>query len=233
MSLQNLVVNIGVLQTAHSIFKRWRHQFETNALFTEIKYVMQEFSPAYLEFFKAIDGMVDQNQQNWPVLSTLLETILLLVKIFYSLNCQDLPEFFEDHMPEFMALFHKYLTYQNPLIPTDPTDAGVLEKIKTGICEIIDMYASRYESDFKQLPQFVEVIWTLLTSTSIEQRNDILVSKAISFITSVVKHERHRALFESEQVMNSICSQIVLPNMALRGTEISSPSNVLIFNRGG
>ena len=178
---------------------------------------METFSPAYLEFFKAIDGLVDQNAGNGPVLTTLMETTLLLVKIFYSLNCQDLPEFFEDHMQEFMTFFHKYLIYQNPLLQTDTSEAGVVEKVKTVICEIIDMYASRYESDFKQMPQFVEIIWTLLTSTSNEPCNDVLVSKAISFLTSVVKHERHRQLFESENVMNSICSQIVLPNMMLRG----------------
>jgi exportin-2 (importin alpha re-exporter) len=178
---------------------------------------MEQFSPAYLEFFKAIDGLVDQNAGNAQVLSTLMDTVLLLVKIFYSLNCQDLPEFFEDHMQEFMTIFHKYLVYRNSLLQTDPSEAGVLEKIKAVICEIIDMYASRYESDFKQLPQFVEIIWTLLTSTSNDPCNDVLVSKAISFLTSVVKHERHRQLFENENVMNSICSQIVLPNMMLRG----------------
>lgn len=157
--------------------------------------------------------VASQSPANLP---TLLETLLLLIKIFHSLNCQDLPEFFEDHMAEFMTFFHKYLIFAHASIPSDPSEAGVLEKIKTVICEIIDMYASRYESDFKQLHQFVEVIWTLLTTTSNEQSNDVLVSKAISFLTSVVKHERHRSIFEAEGVMSSICSQIVLPNMTLR-----------------
>lgn len=180
---------------------------------------MQEFCPTYLEFFKAIDQMVDQNSTDVKVLGTLLETMLLLVKIFLSLNSQDLPEFFEDHMEEFMTFFHKYLVYQNPILPVDEAEAGPLEKIKSVICEIIDLYAMRYESDFKMLPKFVEVIWTLLTTTSNEPRNDVLVSKAMSFLTSVVKYERHRAIFESEGVLNSICSQIVLPNMTLRESD--------------
>jgi exportin-2 (importin alpha re-exporter) len=161
--------------------------------------------------------LIDQNASNKMALSILLENLLLLVKIFYSLNSQDLPEFFEDHMSKFMEFFHKYLVFQNAEITAETEDAGVLEKIKTTICEIIDMYASRYESDFKQLPQFVEIIWTLLTTTSIEPRNDVLVSKAMSFLTSVVKLERHKGLFESVGILGSICSQIVLPNMSLRG----------------
>jgi exportin-2 (importin alpha re-exporter) len=207
-------VNIGLLQTVHSIFKRWRTAFEGNAVLTEIQFALTEFAPAYLEFFKAINALVDQNDANLPVL---LEIVFLLVKIFHSLNCQDLPEFFEDNMPEFMSYFKKYLEYQNPALPVDPYEAGVLEKIKTAICEVIDIYANKYEAEFKQLPQFVETIWTLLTSTNDEQRFDMLVSKAMSFLTAVVKHERHRSLFENENVLNSICTQIILPNMALRG----------------
>ena len=176
---------------------------------------METFCPAYLQFFKAIDVMVDQNDP--AKLPILLETVLILVKLFWSMNCQDLPEFFEDHMEEFMGLFHKYLIYENTSLPHDVEDPGSLEKIKSTICEIIDMYASRYESDFKQLQHFVQIIWTLLVSTNNEPRNDYLVSKAMSFLTSVVKHERHRSLFEAENVLSNICTQVILPNMALRG----------------
>jgi len=42
-----------------------------------------------------------------------------ITKIFYSLNCQDIPEFFEDHQEEFMTLLHKYLIYSNPLLESD------------------------------------------------------------------------------------------------------------------
>jgi exportin-2 (importin alpha re-exporter) len=45
-------VNAGVLQTAHSIFKRYRHEFRTDELFTEIKFVLEKFCPAFLDLFK-------------------------------------------------------------------------------------------------------------------------------------------------------------------------------------
>ncbi|KAJ3273693.1 importin-alpha export receptor [Terramyces sp. JEL0728] len=217
LSVTDLQVNIGVLQTAHSIFKRWRSQFENNTLFTEINYVMKEFSPAYLQFYQAIDSLVDQNANN-PQVAVLLETVLLLNKIYFSLNCQDLPEFFEDNMTVFMAFFQKYLEYKNPNVQTDD-EASVVEKIKSVICEILILYGDKYESDFKALPQFVQNVWTLLINTGIEPKNDILVSKAIAFLTSVVKHERHKALFEAPDTLNSICSRIILPNMYLRESD--------------
>lgn len=188
---------------------------ESNNLFQEINFVMAEFSPAYLQFFNAIDGLVDQNASDAQNLSLLLESVLLIVKIFYSLNSQDLPEFFEDNMSIFMQKFHKFLLYQNALF-SNPDEATVVEKIKSQICEILELYADRYEADFKDLPKFVEIVWNLLTTTSLEPRNDVLVAKAISFLTAVVRHRRHKGLFESEGVLSSICTQVVLPNMTLR-----------------
>ena len=136
LSLENLNVNIGVLQTAHSIFKRWRSQFENNELFTEINYVMATFAPAYLQFFIAIDQLIltDQN----PLL---LDILLLLVKIFASLVCQDLPEFVEDNLLNFMGFFKNYLAW--PTGGDSDDEPGVVQKVKSCICEIIDLFARK------------------------------------------------------------------------------------------
>jgi exportin-2 (importin alpha re-exporter) len=220
LSLENLEQSVGVLQTAHAIFKRWRSQVENNDLYREINYVMQEFAPAYLEFFKAVDACVDQSSKNLQPLQVLLEIVLLLTKIFYSLNSQDLPGFFEDHMVEFMGLFQKYIHYTNPILPEDKYYAGVVEKLKSMICETIDLYATRYEADFPMLPEFIQIIWALLTSPIADPKNDVLVSKAMAFLTTVVRHERHRKIFDNPSALASICAQIVLPNMTIRDLEI-------------
>lgn len=41
-------VNNGVLQVAHSIFKRWRPLFRSDDLFTEINHVLSKFSAPFL-----------------------------------------------------------------------------------------------------------------------------------------------------------------------------------------
>ncbi|KAK9704355.1 importin-alpha export receptor [Basidiobolus ranarum] len=220
LSPTDFSINNGVLQTAHSIFKRWRSQFRTNELFTEIKFVLDQFCEPYLQLFKATDAMVESNANNGEALKVLSQTILLLVKIFYSLNCQDLPVFFEDHMPEFMGLLHKYLNYNNPLLVSDDEDeAGPLEKIKASICESVELYAHRYEEDFPMLPKFVETVWSLLTVTSLEPKNDLLVSKAISVITTIAKLQRHRDLFLVGDTLKNMCEKIILPNMSLRTSD--------------
>ncbi|RUP48679.1 Cse1-domain-containing protein [Jimgerdemannia flammicorona] len=219
-STNDYKVNNGVLQTAHSIFKRWRHQFRSDELFTEIKFVLEQFSAPYLQLFQTTDALVAQMANNAAALAVLAQSLTLLIKIYYDLNCQDLPEFFEDNLPMFMNLLYKYLTYTNPLLTNDDGDeAGPLEKIKAGICEIVELYTQRYEDAFTMLPQFVQTIWSLLTTTGSQPKYDILVSKAMSFLTSVVRIERHKELFQSDDTLKQFCEKIVLPNMTLRESD--------------
>jgi exportin-2 (importin alpha re-exporter) len=117
LSFTDMSANIGVLQTAHSIFKRWRKEFRSDKLFSEINLVLQTFASPFLEFLKTIDQHIDASSSNPKDLSILLNILLILIKIFYDFNCHDLPEFFEDHQEQFMLLFHKYLVYENPSLP--------------------------------------------------------------------------------------------------------------------
>lgn len=48
----NPAVNIGVLQVAHSIFKRWRPLFRSDALYTEINHVLERFGTPFLALFE-------------------------------------------------------------------------------------------------------------------------------------------------------------------------------------
>ena len=48
-----------------------------------------------------------------------------------------------------------------------------------------------------------------------------MVSKAIGFLSSVVKPVRHKELFQNPEILKNICEKIILPNMTLRGLLIS------------
>ncbi|KAJ3012683.1 UNVERIFIED_CONTAM: Exportin-2, partial [Siphonaria sp. JEL0065] len=220
LDANNFDINAGVLQTAHSIFKRWRHQFSSNKLFSEIKMVLDQFAAPFLAFFQATDALVDSNTQNPKALAILFNVVLLLSKIFYSLNSQDYPEFFENNHELFMALLKKYLVYTNPLLETgDDEEVGPIEKVKSSICEILDLYGTKYEEDFITLPQFVETVWGLLTTTGAQPKYDELVSKGIGFLTAVVRPVRHKHMFSNE-VLRNICQSIIVPNMSLRDADI-------------
>ncbi|PIA15174.1 Cse1-domain-containing protein [Coemansia reversa NRRL 1564] len=216
LSATDYHVNNGILQTAHTVFKGWRSEFRTDALYSKINYVLSEFTEAYMQVFVTTDRLIDEHSGDRAALQVLLHSLALLCQIYYDLNCQDLPPFFEDHMGEFMGTFHKYLVYSNPQAEGDDDDvAGDVEEVKASICEIIELYAQRYEEDFPQLPQFVETVWSMLTTVGRAHKYDGVVSRGMAFLCTVVRNPRQKQLFASREALRLMCERIVLPNTEL------------------
>ncbi len=145
-----------------------------------------------------------------------------MVKLFYDLSCQDLPPIFEELLPGISTLLHKYLTYDNALLhTTDEAESGLLEYVKAGICDILILYVQKYEDVFGQLlGQFISSAWELLTTTDAETKYDILVSKALQFLTAVARVGHHAQNFNNEQVLGHVVDKVILPNLALRDSDI-------------
>jgi exportin-2 (importin alpha re-exporter) len=221
LSPDNTKVNNGVLQVAHAIFKRWRPLFRSDKLFTEINHVLTGFTGPFLNLFESTDSLITQNANNKAVLAELFQTLNLIVKLSFDLNCQDLAPVFEDNLPTIMGIFHKYLTYTNPLLATDdPEEAGMLERTKSGICELLQLFAGKYEDVFDaMIENFANSTWSLLTELGPEPKYDILVSKALHFLTAVAKSLKHSQNFGSETVLSEVVEKIILPNMALRQSD--------------
>jgi len=55
----------------------------------------------------------------------------------------------------------------------DDEDAGVLEHLRTQVCENICLYAKKYDEEFKPfMEQFVTAVWELLVKTSLQTKYD-------------------------------------------------------------
>ena len=99
----------------------------------------------------------------------------------------------------------------------DDEEAGVVELVKSQICEVANMFAQKYDEDFSPyLPSFVESIWNLLVTTDNRPKHDLLVSNALEFLASVSERPSYKDLFGVEQTMKTICENVVVPNMQFR-----------------
>ncbi|XP_010190560.1 PREDICTED: exportin-2 isoform X2 [Mesitornis unicolor] len=126
------VIN-GVLRTAHSLFKRYRHEFKSNELWTEIKLVLDAFALPLTNLFKATIELCSTHANDASALKILFSSLILIAKLFYSLNFQDLPEFFEDNMETWMTNFHSLLTLDNKLLQTDLVSNAI--QFLASVCE--------------------------------------------------------------------------------------------------
>ena len=149
----------------------------------------------------------------------LFSSLLLICKTFMSLTSQELPDHFaEKNLEPWMAHFHTLLTTDNKLLETDSDEEpGPLELVKAQICEIVAMFAQKYDEDFESYVQnFVQSIWTLLVTTDTKPKHDLLVSGALEFLASVCERQCYKELFSNESTLTSICEKVIVPNMYFR-----------------
>tara|TARA_R110002003_G_scaffold141_40_gene13197 strand:- start:2621 stop:4852 length:2232 start_codon:yes stop_codon:yes gene_type:complete len=217
----NSTVNNGVLQVAHSVFKRWRPLFRSDDLFTEINHVLSKFSTPFLQLLENTDALITASEGNPAALKEAFTTLDLIVKLFYDLSCQDLPPVFEDHIATIAGLLHKYLTYDNASLRTnDETESGPQEYVRAGIFEALMLYIQKYEDVFgPQLGQFIETTWNFLMTVGLETKYDILVSKALQFLTSVASTQ-HAENFNNQTVLVQVIEKVILPNLTLRESDV-------------
>ena len=146
---------------------------------------------------------------------------MLCAKIFNSLNAQDLPEFFEDNLNVWMPNFIELLSLDDKLLGNEADDEpGPLQELKSEICENASQYASKYSEEFTPyLPNFVDRVWNLLTTTPSNAKYDILVCNAIQFLNTISERPANKHLFETPTVLDALCSKVIVPNMEFRSSD--------------
>lgn len=211
------VIN-GVLQTANSLFQRYRYEFKSQRLWSEIKYVLDSFAKPLTDLFVVTVNLVSSHGDNPTVLHVIFNSLVVIAEIFYSLNYQDIPEFFEDNMKTWFERFHALLSANNKALASNSDDEpGVLEKLKSQICDNISLYAEKYDEEFcSLLPNFVNAIWELLATTDLHLKYDTLVSNALRFLSTVARKPQYKNLFEGPAIFQSLCQNVIMPNMRFR-----------------
>ena len=143
---------------------------------------------------------------------------MLLLQLFYDLSAQDLPPQFEDAIPTLSPMFTSLLSYSRPELIGDEDDVAPspLVKIRSSVCEIFELYAKRYLDVLPQLPDYVQAVWDMLGTYGPAEKYDVIVSKAIGFLSTVVRMGNQRELFQADSTLEQFCTAIILPNIQLR-----------------
>ncbi|KAG6026777.1 hypothetical protein E4U19_002414 [Claviceps sp. Clav32 group G5] len=214
--------NVGVLEVAHSIFNRWRPLNQSNELYIEINHVVNTFGQPFLQLFATTDSKIAEYANDKGALKGWFETLDLQIKILHDMSSHDLPPIFEENLGSISEFLHKYLTYSNPILATDDDDeASIVDTTKADICELLNLYTIKYDEDFSKYVQpFITSAWNLLTAVGTQTKYDNLVSKCLHFLTAVASTSDHANIFNDENVLSQIVEKVILPNVALRESDI-------------
>lgn len=215
----------GVLMTANSIFKPFRYVQKSDALFGDILYALGHIQQPLLMLFKSISQSLSGFANDINQLKPRMESLRLICRIFYSLNWQDLPEYFEDHMGEWMEAFSNFLKYDNPTLTDkdEEDEPSPIDKLQVAIIENLSLYSSKDEEPFIPfLPNFTTLVWNLLMNVTSMPKHDGLATTSMKFLSSLVAKLMHRDLFKDENTLMQIISKIVVPNLVIREVSFTS-----------
>ncbi|KAJ9088941.1 importin-alpha export receptor [Entomophthora muscae] len=221
MNATDFRANLGVLKTIHSVFKRWRNSIVSESLNEEINKSLAVFIEPYYSLLQTVSGLIAENANNAQALQPLLQCVFLVVKIYYSVCYHDIPQFFEDNSEDIMKFMYFFLTYQNPLAESSSDEeAGILEKIRTAICEVAQLYFQKYSEEFTQIDTFVSTLWDLLVSVGPQPKFDLLTCQSLRFFGMIVKRPGSNKYFASRETLGALCEKVIIPNGALRESDM-------------
>jgi exportin-2 (importin alpha re-exporter) len=212
-----------MLLTSNSILKRFRYAFKSDALYAELKYALDTLAAPLTRLFGTLGEELRAAAGDAARSAVALESLRLACRVFFSLNWQDLPEFFEDNMAPWMGAFQEFLAYEAPGAAADDEDddEGPVERLQAAVVENASLYAHKYEEEFQpHLPQFVSGIWQRLMKTSLFPKHDRLAATSMRFLAEVVGQQMHAALFADESTLRQVVEAIVIPNMTLRDSDV-------------
>ena len=215
------VVN-GVLMTADSIFRRFRHVQRSDELYRVIIYTLKRVQEPLLKLLLTTGTQADVLVNDPVQLAPKMETLRLLSSILYSLVFQDLPEFYEDNMAHLMGVLKKFLQYNNPVLIDDSEDdePGPIDKLQSAIIDILKLFVERDEEPFQPfLPEFTTLVWNLLISKTTLPKHDQVVVTSIKFLSIMVGRQMYGDLFKETSTLQQIVANIVIPNMTIRDSD--------------
>ncbi|XP_058785511.1 uncharacterized protein LOC131660307 [Vicia villosa] len=196
-------------------------QSHSNDLWIDLKHFLDNFAAPLLEIFLKTVLLIDAATTAVPPppmanLRQLFESRKLYCSLFYSLNFQELPEFFADHVREWMSGFRKYLTTSYPILEGNGDGLALVDELRAFDCDNINHYMEKYEEEFKGfLNDFALVVWTLLGNMSQSSSLDQLAITAIKFFTTI-STDIHHNFFAPDRIIPQIFQGIVIPNVRLR-----------------
>ncbi|ETW06943.1 hypothetical protein, variant [Aphanomyces invadans] len=210
----------GMLETSNAIFKRFRHAFKSDALYKELLYCLTQFQAPLLHLFTA---MVQQLQHPTPSTDVpgLVAALRTMSRIFFSLNWQDLPEFFEDNIAAWMQAFEYLLRLDLPQLADNDDEADAISLLHSAVLENVLIYAEKYEEEFAPFVSgFTHVIWQKVTSLSQLPKHDDVAAKSMKFLRSIAMQQGTTALFQQDNILTELCNNIVVRNLQLRESDV-------------
>ena len=213
-----------VLQVANEVFKKFRYVYKSDPLFICLKYCLDNFQEPVTVVFKAAHDVIPRVSQDKDALTVVVKVLRLCARIFFSLNYQDIPEYFEDNIGAWMQTTDNLITMDFAVLERRGQELElehptVQAELKAALIENVALYVEKYEEELgDHCKPLTEHIYMLLMSLNRRVSNDQLAIRGMHFLTRLVKKQANAHLFHDE-ALSAILRDVVVPNLVFREHE--------------
>ena len=205
------------------IIKRYHIESKSEPLFREIintmNYICQPMTEDALNIIKIFNNYDPKNVNNENMIQ-LLQMMNKIMSVFYSLNYQDFPEFFEDHLQDWITILNDTV-----LLPNKSSNMSLVKdlkqlvfKLKAKTLKNINLYYSNYYEDVEQYVQlFCSSVWTVMCQCKTNDNFSKLMKELLDFFKYGFQMRRMNNL--NMEQLNQIIENIILPNMIMSDKE--------------
>ncbi|GMS97107.1 hypothetical protein PENTCL1PPCAC_19282, partial [Pristionchus entomophagus] len=213
---------LAALNTMDQLLEKYRYESKSQELWKELKMCLLAVQAPLTTLYEWLVGFVDNLAQLSPEQATsLFELLNCVLRVFHSLCTQDLPEFFEDNLSRWVAGMLKLFTIDAPSVVSTGGEATPLDKVKTEMCEIVTLYAQRYEEEIMPHMQgLIGAIWQLLVNTNSETRYDAMVCSALDFLSAICVRSQYQEMFKADGVLKTLAEDVAVKNLMLRQEDL-------------
>lgn len=217
---QNHQISVDIYEIINRIIKRYRVEFKSYSLFSEIKLTLDEISQILTD-----DGIgcinflfsdAKNNRDGAFLYCTLLKHIL---NIFISLNFQDFPEFFEDNLKNWIGILRGALDFTLNIPSNDLVLNALFIKVKKVAMKGLNLYCNNYYEDIANYhSEFLPSVWNLLSMIKHEETYAKLIREILDYYKILFQYNRTTG-FDPSTIQHLVDSLIV-PEMRLTNKEM-------------
>uniref|UniRef100_A0A0K0E9J9 Exportin-2 n=1 Tax=Strongyloides stercoralis TaxID=6248 RepID=A0A0K0E9J9_STRER len=210
------------------LFKRYRYEMKSDALWKEILYVLGICADSITRFFintvKLVVECSEKKNASFEQCKEMFECIYYCAEIFHSLNSQDLCEYFEDNLKIWMEAFLALMKINMDFYPYAPSnEEDPYNKLRVSLCEVFTLFSQRYEEEFLPYMQScVELIWEKFFANGSADNCDSLVNASMNFLGAICVRQQYKEMFTADGVLVLLLRDIVIKNMVMSEADIET-----------
>ena len=201
----------NVYELICKVIKRYHIEQRSDELFAEIINTLNTLCPTMTDDAEKILNYLISNQSANDQ-NIYLKILKKIFGIFYSLNFQDFPEFFEDNLERWMNIIERSLRLNMTQNNTD------LINLKTKVLKCLNFYFTNYYEDFEKYTKgFFPIIWDLMCSIQNTKEYYKMTKELLDFFKVNFMYKRIENCTEND--FKNIINKLILPTIEMSNQE--------------